>query len=98
MSDRDQKSGDHEISVYLAPALVQLFRMESARLRLEARTVDEAIQKLNENWPGIRDRICEKPDRVRKHINVFVDGYKAQLDTHVPRNGQLTILTAISGG
>ena len=61
----------------------------------EARTVDEAIQKLNENWPGIRDRICEKPDRVRKHINVFVDGYKAQLDTHVPRNGQLTILTAI---
>ena len=98
MSERNQQSSRYEISVYLAPALVQLFRMETANLRLEAATVDEAINELNNNWPGIRDRICEKPDRIRKHINIFVDGYKAQLETNIPRNGQLTILTAISGG
>jgi molybdopterin converting factor small subunit len=35
---------------------------------------------------------------VRRHINVFVDGRHASLETRLPAGTQVYILTAMSGG
>ena len=45
----------------------------------------EAIDRLEERWPGLRDRLCEPGPALRRHINVYVDRERAELDTSAGR-------------
>ena len=53
---------------------------------------------LDARWPGMRDRLCDSRPAIRRHINVFVDGEKAALDTPLAPGTEVIIMTAISGG
>ena len=46
----------------------------------------------------MRDRLCDSTPAVRRHINVFIDGERARLDTRIEPGTEVFILTAISGG
>lgn len=35
---------------------------------------------------------------IRKHMNVFVEGERAKLDTEIPRGAEVFIITTISAG
>ena len=50
--------------VHLPTTLMPLFAGLPRRLDLEAATVDDAIGRLDAQWPGLRDRLCE-PGRRR---------------------------------
>jgi molybdopterin converting factor small subunit len=67
-------------------------------LALEADSVGEAIARLDERWPGLRDRLCEHGPALRRHINVYVDGQRAQLDTELRPESRVDVIAAISGG
>ena len=56
------------------------------------------LDALDARWPGMRDRICDSTPAIRRHINVFVDGSGAKLDTPLAPGADVFILTAISGG
>ena len=45
--------------VHLPTTLMPLFAGLPRRLDLEAATVDDAIGRLDAQWPGLRDRLCE---------------------------------------
>jgi predicted phage tail protein len=86
------------VIVRLPEALVRLFPGSVRRVELRAATVAEAIEALNASWPGMRDRLCESPRRARRHINIFVAGERARLDTPLTPGTEITIMTAIRGG
>jgi molybdopterin synthase sulfur carrier subunit len=65
---------------------------------VDAGTVDEAITKLNDQWPGLRDRLCEPGPELRMHIHVYVDQERASLETPVGDRSQVQVVAAISGG
>jgi hypothetical protein len=46
----------------------------------------------------MRDRICDSRPAIRKHMNVFVDGERAALETPLAPGVEVFVLTAISGG
>jgi molybdopterin synthase sulfur carrier subunit len=83
--------------VHLPPTLPPLFAGLPRQLELEAATVGEAIDRLDERWPGVRDRLCERA-ALRPHIAAFVDQERAQLDTPLPDGARLDVIAAISGG
>jgi len=56
------------------------------------------IDALESRWPGMRDRVCDSTPAIRRHINVFVEGDRATLETRLVAGAEVTILTAISGG
>ena len=58
----------------------------------------EAIDRLNERWPGLRDRLCEPGPTLRRHINVYVDGERADLATALDASSRVDVIAAISGG
>ena len=58
----------------------------------------EMVDALNASWPGMRDRICDTTPAIRKHINIFIDGERARLDTPLTPGTEVFVLTAISGG
>ena len=84
--------------VHLPPTLPPLFENLPRRLDVEATTVDEAIERLNEQWPGMRDRLCEPGPVLRPHINVYVDRERAGLETPLEPGSRVDVLAAISGG
>ena len=84
--------------VTLAPVLTRLFPGCPRRLELAAATVGDLIALLDARWPGMRDRLCDSTPRVRRHVNVFVDGERAALETRLGPGAAVFIVTAISGG
>ena len=84
--------------VHLPPTLPPLFENLPRRLDVDAATVDDAIELLNEQWPGMRDRLCEPGLVLRPHINVYVDRERASLETPLEPGSRVDVLAAISGG
>ena len=84
--------------LHLPGTLPPLFRDLPRRLEVDAATVDEAIDRLDERWPGLRDRLCEPGPTLRQHIHVYVDGGRAALDTALDPRSRVDVITAISGG
>ncbi|MGX5842832.1 MoaD/ThiS family protein [Mesorhizobium sp. ArgA1] len=78
--------------------LIDLFPGARRRVELPASTVKEMIDGLDALWPGMRDRMCDSRPAIRRHMNVFVDGEKATLETRLAPGTEVFILTAISGG
>jgi sulfur-carrier protein len=87
-----------EVTVTLAGALSFLFPGAPRRLAVAAATVAEMVDELDAEWPGMRDRICDSTPAIRRHMNVFVNGERAKLDTPLTPGAQVFVLTAISGG
>jgi sulfur-carrier protein len=86
------------VVVMLPANLVRLFPGAVRRLELPASTVGEMIDALDVRWPGMRDRLCDSKPAIRRHINVFVEGRRATLETSLAPGAEVTVLTAISGG
>lgn len=87
-----------QVRVVLPGPLLRLFPGSEREFVLGAATVAELLDGLDERWPGMRDRLCDTRPAIRKHINIFVDGASAALDTPLPPGCEVFILTAMSGG
>lgn len=84
--------------LHLPTTLPPLFHGLPRRLDVDAATVAEAIERLEEQWPGLRDRLCEPGPVLRRHINVYVDRERAALDTPLDARSRVDVIAAISGG
>lgn len=84
--------------LHLPGTLPPLFPGLPRRLDVEAATVDEALERLEERWPGLRDRLCEPGPALRRHIHVYVDRERAALGTPLEASSRVDVITAISGG
>ena len=85
--------------VHLPSVLRPIFADLPRRVDVDAATVADAIARLDEQWPGLRDRLCEagRPE-LRRHIHVYVDGERGDLETSVEPRSRLDVIAAISGG
>ncbi|MFZ1429409.1 MAG: MoaD/ThiS family protein [Geminicoccaceae bacterium] len=81
----------------LPTALVQLFPGSTRRVELSAATVAEAIKALDARWPGMRDRLCDTRPSIRRHINIFAAGRRANLATPLQPGIEVEIITAMLG-
>jgi len=84
--------------LHLPATLPPLFTDLPRRLEIDAATVVEAIERLDERWPGLLDRLCEPGPELRRHINVYVDQERAGLETPLDARSRIDIIAAISGG
>jgi molybdopterin converting factor small subunit len=82
----------------LPRSLLALFPGVERRQQLAGGTVDDVIRALDATAPGMRDRLVEPGPRLRAHINVFVDGYPADLATPVADGATVHVIPAVSGG
>jgi sulfur-carrier protein len=98
MSSESPSSDAPMVDVTLPPALVRLFPDAQSRLTLRAATVREVMDALEARWPGMRDRLMDSTPRIRRHMNVFVEGRRASLETRLEPGTKVFIITAVSGG
>ena len=86
--------------VHLPMTLQPLFAGLPRRLEVDAANVGDAIEQLESQWPGLRDRLCEpgSADALRMHIHVYVDRERAALGTPLTNRSRVDVVAAISGG
>jgi molybdopterin synthase sulfur carrier subunit len=85
-------------TVLLPRNLLDLFPGAERRQTVEGETVDAIVRELDARVPGMRDRLVDAGPRLRPHINVFVAGEPADLDTPVGPNDTVHVIPAVSGG
>lgn len=86
------------VRVILPTVLLRLFPGAESEVGVEAASVAELFAALDARWPGMRDRLCDSRPAIRRHLNVFVDGERAALETPLPPGAEVYVLTAMSGG
>lgn len=84
--------------VHLPASLARLFPGAPRDLEVEAASVGELIGRLDAQWPGMRDRLCDAGPEIRRHITVFVDSERADLATPLAPGAEVQIIPAVSGG
>jgi sulfur-carrier protein len=84
--------------VHLPRTLMPLFDGLPRHVDVEAPTVGAVIDRLDDQWPGLRDRLCEPGPLLRPHIHVYVDRERAALDTPLSNGARVDVIAAISGG
>jgi molybdopterin synthase sulfur carrier subunit len=85
-------------TVLLPRSLLALFPGVEKRHDVPGATVGDLLVALDRTVPGLRDRLVDNGPRLRRHINVFVDGEPGDLATPVGDASVVHVLPAVSGG
>ena len=85
-------------TIILPRSLIALFPAAPRRCDVEAATVAEAIDRLDESHPGCATGSSMPGPMIREHIKVFVDQVPATLETPLRSDSTLHVIPAVSGG
>jgi sulfur-carrier protein len=81
------------------PTQLQSYCQGASRLDAAGATVDAVLRDLDRRFPGIRFRIVDEQDRVRRHMRLFIGGEAAHdLRAPLAEGDELLIFGALSGG
>jgi sulfur-carrier protein len=72
---------------------------QSSRAEAHGATLGELLNDLERQYTGIRFRMIDEQDRVRRHIRVFVNGEQVTALSHpLQVSDEVVIVQALSGG
>ncbi|MGZ6951280.1 MAG: MoaD/ThiS family protein [Acidimicrobiia bacterium] len=81
------------------PSPLRSYTGEQAVVDAEGATLCDMLRDLDERYPGLRFRMVDEQDRVRKHVKVFVNTEAVRdLSTPICSDDEVTIMQALSGG
>ena len=84
------------------PTPLRKFTGGAEAVEANGASVAAVVAHLDEQYPGIKERICDDTGQVRRFVNVFVNGedirFLQQLATPVKAGDELSIVPAIAGG
>jgi sulfur-carrier protein len=65
-------------------------------------TVAAIVDDLDHNHPGLKERLCDEAGKVRRFVNIFVNGddirFLNNLETTIKDGDEVSIVPAIAGG
>ena len=68
----------------------------------EGKTVAELLASLEQQHPGVKERICDEQGKVRRFVNIFVNEEDVRFlqgdQTPVKDGDEVSIIPAIAGG
>lgn len=84
------------------PAQLRQYTQDQSSIDVDASNVSEVLDAVEAEFPGIKERICEPDGRIRRFVNVFVNGDDVRAlsgaDTEVKDGDEIAIIPAVAGG
>jgi sulfur-carrier protein len=83
----------------LIPSQLTAYTDGATRVQADGATVEAALDDLDQRYPGLKFRVIDEQDRVRRHVRLFV-GRDETRDIRRPLapGDELMIFGALSGG
>lgn len=83
----------------LIPQALRSYTDQRDRVDASGTTLDELLWDLDRQFPGMRFRMVDEQDRIRRHVVMFVRSAKTtDLQTPLADCEEVVILQALSGG
>ncbi len=84
------------------PTALRRVTQGQGEVQVEAKTIGELIEKLEEEFPGIKERLVDEDGEIRKFVNFFVNDEDIRFlkgkDTELKDGDVVAIIPAIAGG
>ena len=65
-------------------------------------TLAQLIDSLEEQHPGLKERICDETGELRRFVNIYVNGedvrFLSGLETPIEAGAEVSIVPAVAGG
>ena len=65
-------------------------------------SMKDVVEGLEQQFPGIKDRLCDDKGNLRSFVNVYVNGedirFKDDMDSAVKSGDEISIVPAVAGG
>ena len=72
---------------------------EASEAEAEGATLAAMLDDLDRRYPGIRFRMIDEQERIRRHIRIFVNGTQVhELSRALHASDEVVIVQALSGG
>lgn len=72
---------------------------DKSEAEASGRTLAEVLADLDRQYAGIRFRVIDEQDRIRRHIRIFVNGDQVrELSQPLAATDEVIIVQALSGG
>jgi sulfur-carrier protein len=83
----------------IVPSQLRGYTGGRGEVKADGATLGEVLADLDRQFPGLRFRVIDEQDRVRRHIVLFVGAERQdELGAIVPPGGEVHIVGALSGG
>jgi molybdopterin synthase sulfur carrier subunit len=83
----------------LIPSPLRSYTKERSEVEAEGATLAALLMDLDRRYPGIRFRMIDEQDCVRRHMRIFVNRDQADvLDVPLRSSDEVIIVQALSGG
>ena len=84
------------------PTPLQKMTKNQAEVQCEAATIAQLIDQLEKNYPGLKDRLCEKDGKLRRFVNLYINEEDIRFlqgeKTPLKAGDEVSIIPAIAGG
>ena len=86
----------------LIPTPLQKFTQDKATVECEGTTVNELLDSLEQNCPGIKARLCDDQGQLRRFVNFYVNSEDIRFldgaNTALKEGDEVSIVPAVAGG
>ncbi len=86
----------------LIPTPLQKFTNNKATIECTGSNIDELIDSLENDCPGIKARICDESGKPRRFLNLYVNSedirFLDNTDTTLQDGDEVSIVPAVAGG
>jgi len=83
----------------LIPGPLRSYTGERSKVEAVGATLAALLADLDRRYPGIRFRMIDEQDAIRRHVRIFVNGEQARsLNVPLRASDEVIILQALSGG
>ena len=83
----------------LIPDPLRSYTDEQRQVQADGATLGAVLADLDRRYPGIRFRMIDEQDAIRRHIRIFVNGEQVRaLNVPLRVSDEVIILQALSGG
>ena len=83
----------------LIPSQLTAYTDGATRVPAAGATVDAVLQDLDARFPGLRFRVVDEQDRIRRHMRIFIGQEETRTVGRVLTDGdEVLIFGALSGG
>ncbi len=83
------------------PTILRPYVKDQRRVQVEGQTLGQLIENLDNEYPGIKERIIED-SAIRRYVNVYINSEDVRflkgIDSELTSGDEVDILPAVAGG